>query len=57
MSEYISLANVKMYYRKADVLCAEADLYEQEADMYSAEKGFGKKFNIILKLWSNYIDK
>lgn len=39
MSEYISLANVKMYYRKADVLCAEADLYEQEANMYSAEKG------------------
>lgn len=38
MSEYIRLANIKIYYRKADVLCAEADLYEREADMYSAEK-------------------
>lgn len=39
MSEYISLANVKIYYRKADLLCSEADLYEQEANMHSAQKG------------------
>ncbi len=38
ISEYINLANIKIYYRKADLLCAEAELHEQEANMHSAEK-------------------
>lgn len=38
ISEYIGLANVKVYYRKADLLCSEAELHKQEANMHSAEK-------------------
>ena len=38
LSEYIGLANIKIYYRKANLLCSEAELYEQEASMHTAEK-------------------
>lgn len=38
LSAYISLANIKVYYRKADLLCSLSDLYNLEANMYSAEK-------------------
>lgn len=38
LSEYIKFANIKMYYRKADMLCSEAEMYEQEAKMHAAEK-------------------
>lgn len=38
ISEYISLANVKVYYRKADLLCSEAELHKLAANMHSAEK-------------------
>lgn len=38
LSEYIGLANIKIYYRKADLLCSEAKLHEQEASMHTAEK-------------------
>jgi len=38
LSEYIGLANIKIYYRKADLLCSEAELHEQEASMHTAEK-------------------
>ncbi len=38
LSEYIRLANIKIYYRKADLLCSEAELHEKEANMYSVEK-------------------
>ncbi len=37
LSEYIQLANIKIYYRQADVLCSLADTYEREARMYAAE--------------------
>ncbi len=38
LSEYISLANIKIYYRKAALLCSEAELHEREANMHTAEK-------------------
>lgn len=38
LSEYIGLANIKIYYRKADLLCSEAELHMQEANMHSSEK-------------------
>lgn len=38
LSEYIEIAKIKIYYRKADLLCAEAEMNEQEASMHSAEK-------------------
>ena len=39
LSEYIGLYNIKIYYRKADLLCSEAEMLEQEASMHAAEKG------------------
>ena len=42
LSEYINLANIKIYYREADLLCTMADLYETEASMYAAEKDIWK---------------
>ncbi len=38
LSEYISLSNIKIYYREADLMCSEAELYEHEAKMHDAEK-------------------
>lgn len=38
LSEYIKLTNIKIYYRKADYLCAKAELGKKEAKMYEAEK-------------------
>ena len=38
LSEYISLANIKIYYRKADLACSLADLYALEASMHTAEQ-------------------
>lgn len=38
LSEYIGLYNIKIYYRKADLLCSEAEVYEQEVIMHVAEK-------------------
>ena len=38
IGEYMGLVNMKIYYRKADLLCSEAELHEQEASMYSAQK-------------------
>lgn len=39
LSEYIGLANIKIYYREADLACAQAEMFEREANMHSAEKG------------------
>lgn len=44
LSEYIGLYNIKIYYRKADLLCSEAEMLEQEASMHAAEKGVWKEF-------------
>ena len=38
LSEYIELANIKIYYRKADLACSHADMFENEAAMHNAEK-------------------
>lgn len=43
LSEYINLANIKIYYRKADLLCTTAEMYEQESAMCSAEKDIWKE--------------
>ena len=37
MSEIISLSNVKLYYKNADLMCSYSELYEKEATMHSAE--------------------
>lgn len=44
LSEYIGLYNIKIDYRKADLLCSEAEMLEQEASMHAAEKGVWKEF-------------
>jgi hypothetical protein len=38
LSEYFNLTNIKVYYRKADIMCSFAEMHEKEAEMHSAEK-------------------
>lgn len=38
LSEYFSLTNIKIYYRKADLMCSFAEMYDKEAEMHTAEK-------------------
>lgn len=44
LSEYIGLYNIKIYYRKADLLCSEKDLYEREVNMHATEKEIWQEF-------------
>lgn len=46
LSEYINLANIKIYYRKADLLCAVAEIYEQEAAMCAIEKNIWQEVQL-----------
>ncbi|MBQ9742547.1 MAG: hypothetical protein IJV88_02585 [Ruminococcus sp.] len=43
LSEYINLSKIKVYYRNADLLCSEAELYDKESQMHSAEKDVWKE--------------
>ena len=37
LTQIINTTNVKLYYKKADVLCSMSDMYAKEAEMYEAE--------------------
>lgn len=37
LNQYMNLANIKIYYRQADLLCSVAELYKQEAQLHIAE--------------------
>lgn len=43
MGEMIQLTDVKVYYREADVMCACAELHENEAEMHDAEASLWKE--------------
>ena len=38
LGEHFNLTNVKVYYRKADIMCSFAEMYEKEAEMHSVER-------------------